>query len=86
MEGCFAEVFELRFPKEVVGEEVVGDVEEDFLRQGDECWFWWGEKSLHGWFLSLVIYEGLLWTGFGVVVKKVSCVGFGKCTTSGFRA
>ena len=50
MEGCFAEVFELRFPEEVVGEEVVGDVEENFLGKGDECWFWRGEKSLHGFF------------------------------------
>ena len=70
MEGCFAEVFELRFPEEVVGEEVVGDVEKNFLWKGDECWFWWREKGLHVWFFSLVTYEGgLLWTGFGVTVK-----------------
>lgn len=50
MECCFAQVFELRFPEEVVGEEVVGDVEKNFLWKGDECWSWWREKGLHGWF------------------------------------
>ena len=70
MEGCFAEVFELRFPEEVVGEEVVGDVKKNFLWKGDECWFWWGEKGLHGWVFALVTYEEvLLWTECGVTVK-----------------
>ena len=70
MEGCFAEVLELRFPEEVVGEEVVGDVEKNFLWKGDECWFWWGEKGLHGWVFALVAYEEvLLGTECGVTVK-----------------
>ena len=69
MEGCFAEVFELRFPEEVVGEEVVGNVEKNFLWKGDECWFWWGKKGLHAWAFSLVTYrEESMWNGFGVTV------------------
>ena len=47
MEGHFAEVFELRFPDEVVVKEVVGDVEKNFLWKGDECWFRGGGRGLH---------------------------------------
>ena len=69
MEGHFAEVFELRFPDEVVVKEVVGDVEKNFLWKGNECWFWWGGRGLHGWlFLFGNLQSGInvewLWSLF----------------------
>ena len=62
----------MRFPEEVVGEEVVGDIEKNFLWKGDECCFGWGEKGLHGWEFCLVTHrEKLMWKGFGVTMKMV---------------
>lgn len=51
---------------------MIGDVEKNFLWKGDECWFRWGEKGLHGWLVCLVTYRGeSMWKGFGVTGKMV---------------
>ena len=54
---------------------MVGDIEKNFLWEGDECWFGWGKKGLHVWPLGLVTYRvESMWIRFGVTVKMVGYI------------